>query len=360
MVLGGCEISAPKPSSSSPSSSSSSPVAKKGFHPAIVGVQSGTNKGTGFIIGYDDKNNIVYILTQEHVVTGDPCPQVNFGMVSVKAYKKEAGGNYGDARTRQPTDKDAETTETKTVDNALALLFVQPNFEAELMKLQLRGDCGGIVRETVLTYNYKGEPATVDTSIQNGEICSFSGNSGITNGYSGAPLIKEDSSSVIGVISEFDPKVKAVSADTVLKFIKGIKESGIGESIMKLIENSDDKFKTRNHTLFQCQSKIASVPEPSSSTKPQQPATIVNKDENRPVYRVKIKSANDESVPTNLPVPAEPPKPPARVPPPRPVLHQPQGGKCECGTIHSKREMYIDLTEFENSCLTDGRCPALK
>lgn len=327
MVLGGCEISAPKPSSSS-----SSPVAKKDFRPAIVGVQSGTNKGTGFIIGYDDKNNIVYILTQEHIVRGDPCPQVNFGTALGKAYKKEAGGNYGDTHARER-------------DNALALLFVQPNFEGERMKLQLRGDCDGIARETVLTYNYRGEPATVDTSSQNGEICTFNGNSGIMNGYSGSPLIKEDSSSVIGVISEFDPKVKAVSADTVLKFIKGIKESGIGESIMKLMEKPDNTFTTRNHAPYsspQCPVKNSN---PVESSEERLLVTQTTRKEEPPPQ---VKSPKPPVVKLRPPLTHRTERPPQ------------QGVKCECGTIHSKREMYLDLTEFENSCLEDGHCPALK
>jgi len=189
-----------------------------------------------------------------------------------------------------------------------------------------------------LTYNHEGKLATVDTSSQEGEICSFSGNSGITNGYSGAPLIKEDSSSVIGVISEFDPKVKAVSADTVLKFIKGIKEAGIGESIIKLMEKPDNTFTTRNYVSSLCEVKNSTSVE---SSEEQPPVTQAARKEEPPPQ---VKSPKPPVVKLRPPLTHRMEQPPQ------------QGVKCECGSIYTKQKMKFALLDQEKSCLTDGHC----
>ena len=223
-------------------------VVKK-YLPSIVGIEGVVDgkpneKGTGFIVAYDDENNIIYIVTQAHVVRGDKCPQINFGQVSIRAFHQHLGENYGSA----------------TKENALALLSVEPNFSRKLSKLRLGTSCGYI--KSAITFNHDNKYATASASNQHGETCDFSGRFGIESGYSGAPLIDDTTSEIVGVISEVDSgTVKVVSGETVRKFIRDeVKPASLRNSIIELMEKSDNTFTTSSTTKYSCTREVATPP----------------------------------------------------------------------------------------------------
>jgi|JFJP01.1.fsa_nt_gi hypothetical protein len=319
----------------------------------IVGISS-AQKGTGFIIARDDRNDVIYIVTQEHVVKDDKCPMVCFGgcdntQYAIRAEKIYSGENYGGGHRK----------------NAIALLSVQPTFAKHLQKLSLgkfgSSECerGRIIN--AFSQNGEGRNADVMTPNREEQLCNFSWGGGIMDGFSGAPLITKQNGrvEVVGIVSEIlSGTAFVVLAESIRDVIRQTKE---GYYILKLMEDNNDSFITtlQAETTIKPMQCSQSFPATTSDTpkKERTPTPVKNGYSilavNQQTEREQESRSQSVEKERALRSQAEREQ---ELKSARKSSKRNREYICECGVIHTKQKMSVPLSESESSCFDEGRC----
>lgn len=294
----------------------------------IMGQNKITNKisvGTGFIVAQDDNKNI-YIITQAHVIEGDPHPEILFhGDIKANAEQVWNGENIG------------------TQDNAPAMLKVTTvSEEGEVSRLSLsKESCRDIL--SVFTYGFpeggKGwdlGQANFSNSKQYDSICEFEKPTNIEKGNSGGPLIdlqvynhekklivRGVIASVIKKIEKGDDVVYAISSTDVQRFIKG--NPDVGEKVIEAMKKPESTVSLSYRGETPLPPPIYSPP-----VKPEPPKSY-------PVEKVRKTSSSEVGKKSFL-------KP------------MPEEMTCQCGVIMSKISMNSPLSEHEKKCISSNSC----